>query len=81
MSALLGSLVLVTWLDAVSPEGGWQHPDEVEVSLRTVESAGFLVVDDQDKLGVAQDRDGLGNVNGVGVIPRACVLSVTPIRS
>lgn len=65
--------VVVYWVDAVSPEGGWQAPDQIEVSLRTVATVGFLAIETDELIGIAQDRDQEGNLNGIGTIPRSCV--------
>jgi hypothetical protein len=76
----VGSLVQIVWEDAVSPEGGWQHPDELDPALRTVTTVGFLVTVTDKLVGIAQDTDSLGNVNGVGVIPTGCIVLASALR-
>lgn len=74
-------MVRVTWRDAApSEDAGWKVLEAAAFELAVVTSVGYLVFESDTAVGLAQDvsfdADGVAWVNGHGVIPRACIVTL-----
>jgi hypothetical protein len=85
-------IMLVEWLDSIGlDDGGWMDAENVarNVTLDAMhhESVGYLVEDNPEGIALAGSRNLSGELEhrgtklaNVGVIPRAAILTMTPLR-
>jgi len=67
-------IIYVQWADAVHPAGHWVGMDSVVAEqLPVIETAGFEIHRDEEKLVVASSYDGHDYVSGEMVIPVAMI--------
>lgn len=72
-------LVEVWWDDAAGLDGGWKaRMDKLEPQM--IVSVGFVVVDNEQYLIIAQDTDAEGSHNGRTQVPRGMVKNVRVLR-
>ena len=77
--AQLYDVVEVWWDDAAGLRHGWMDRTE-KVRPQMVISLGFLVVDEEDHIIIAQDTDADGAHNGRTQIPRGMVKKMRLLR-
>lgn len=72
-------LVEVWWDDAAGLDGGWKAKmDKLEPQI--IMSVGFVIVDNEQYLIIAQDTDAEGSHNGRTQIPRGMVKNIRLLR-
>jgi hypothetical protein len=84
----LPSVALVAWRDASGRMPGWHPRDQAAATEpATCYSTGFLLSSDEVGIRLAQDMgfntdepDEDAEANGIGVIPRACVVWMKVLR-
>jgi hypothetical protein len=72
-------LVEVVWEDAAGLKHGWTAKHE-KVEPYIALSVGFLIVDTDTQIVIAQDTDGEGSHNGRTQIPRGMVRRMKVLR-
>jgi len=72
-------IVLITWLDS-NFEHGWLSIDQVSGVLISTYSVGFVVVEEKEKISIAQNRSEINTFMGVMTIPKSCISSIKEMR-
>lgn len=68
-------VIFVEWRDANQILGGWTSYDHLENhDLATIETAGFLSFEDDDKIVIIQSNDDGDNFIGAFAIPKSCIV-------
>ena len=75
----LNSPVIVIWEDAHSGEGNWVYPKDLDGSLQTVSTLGWLVRSDPKTITVAASKEG-DMVADITIIPKSCVIEVVSVK-
>ena len=72
-------IVLVEWADS-NFEHGWLSVDQVSGILITTVSVGFVVLEDDDSISIAQNKSEINTFMGVMTIPKSCIMSIKEMR-
>lgn len=73
---------IVVWNDAHALEHEWTEQKDVECKPLVVTSIGFVVAENELGICLALDQSEDGYYNGIGFIPKSCVVSrqvLTPL--
>lgn len=73
--------VLIRWLDAKSTACNWEELGDVNFSLLTIETCGWLVFENKEVVGIAESIiPSQNHLTQVICIPKACITSRRVLR-